>query len=111
MTPPSDEVRDLDTAAREVAEAYVDGMTNAEGKYYAYRVGFTAGAAHMQKRIEELERRLVGERGQCERDVSKEREISKMLERALSLVVTGEYFEMSNETLTEVAKLRGDSTP
>lgn len=61
--------------------------------------GFYAGAAHMQKRIEELETALI-----------KERQISKMLEEALrfykAIYSNGDSGKVAITALAEVQKLR-----
>lgn len=128
MTTPSDEVVDLETTAREYGEQQLKDFkadTNYSEKWAVDEIAhdaFLAGAAHMQKRIEELEAEIkLGYRVNSQlnvamesllSDLTKEREISKMLAEALNIYsITSdalpEFGDVARQALAEVAKLRG----
>lgn len=124
---------DLETAARERALAM--HLASIVGMYFPREVethfnsGFLAGAAFNQKRIEELEDTIERNNWTMKSQdefLTKERQISKMLEEGLvrairwtevdvkEKTVTVEQWDdlaVVKETLAEVQKLRGDSKP
>lgn len=121
--------KDLETAAQERALAM--HLASIVGMYFPREVethfnsGFLAGAAHNQKRIEELEGQLAEIKSympkvptepyekELAKALTKERQISKMLEEALEFECGGRCAEWINpcnarEALAEVQKLRSE---
>lgn len=116
---------DLETAARDYAREVI-GQFDRNGVVPAFSAynGFLAGAAHMQKRIEELERenKVLSERfvsktefDDLDIELTKERQISKMLEEAVADVIRNSHDILAKKRcsaeLSEVQKLRGEQNP